>query len=148
MARFTPPIKRVAHERIENEVIAIDLTTGTYYSMVDSTADVWTLLSAGLDLDETSTVLAERFAADAAAIVDELRRFVDELIEAGLLVPLDSGGEGSADLGVTDVELPAPESPYAPPRLERYDDMEALLLLDPIHEVDDAGWPIVAIEPQ
>jgi hypothetical protein len=28
-----------------------------------------------------------------------------------------------------------------PPRLERYTDMKDYFLLDPIHEVDTAGWP-------
>ena len=26
--------------------------------------------------------------------------------------------------------------------MEKYDDMQELLLLDPIHEVDEAGWPV------
>ncbi len=31
--------------------------------------------------------------------------------------------------------------PYAPPALETYTDMQELLLLDPIHDVDETGWP-------
>jgi hypothetical protein len=30
---------------------------------------------------------------------------------------------------------------FVPPVLERYDDMEDLLLLDPVHDVDAQGWP-------
>ena len=30
---------------------------------------------------------------------------------------------------------------FEPPRLERYTDMKDYFLLDPIHEVDTAGWP-------
>jgi hypothetical protein len=30
---------------------------------------------------------------------------------------------------------------WAEPVLDKYTDMQELLLLDPIHEVDDAGWP-------
>ena len=32
--------------------------------------------------------------------------------------------------------------PYSPPVLNSYTDMEELLLLDPIHDVDQAGWPM------
>jgi hypothetical protein len=30
---------------------------------------------------------------------------------------------------------------FEPPTLEHYTDMEYFLLLDPIHEVDESGWP-------
>jgi hypothetical protein len=33
------------------------------------------------------------------------------------------------------------KTPFEPPRLERYNDMNDYFLLDPIHEVDTAGWP-------
>jgi hypothetical protein len=34
------------------------------------------------------------------------------------------------------------EVPFEPPILERFDDMQELLLLDPVHEVsDEEGWP-------
>jgi hypothetical protein len=32
-------------------------------------------------------------------------------------------------------------SPFEAPRLDRYDDMRDLLLADPIHDADTAGWP-------
>ena len=31
--------------------------------------------------------------------------------------------------------------PFEEPKLEKYSDMEDLLLLDPIHDVEDEGWP-------
>jgi hypothetical protein len=30
---------------------------------------------------------------------------------------------------------------FQPPTLRKYTDMQDLLLIDPIHEVDDLGWP-------
>jgi hypothetical protein len=30
---------------------------------------------------------------------------------------------------------------FEPPLLEKFTDMEDLLLLDPVHEVDGRGWP-------
>ena len=32
-------------------------------------------------------------------------------------------------------------SPFVTPTLSRYTEMQDLLLLDPIHDVDDSGWP-------
>ena len=36
---------------------------------------------------------------------------------------------------------PASKPDFQEPALQKYTDMEDLLLLDPIHEVDDTGWP-------
>ena len=36
----------------------------------------------------------------------------------------------------------AVRKPYTAPAVQKYDDLEDLLLLDPIHEVDEAGWPV------
>jgi hypothetical protein len=33
------------------------------------------------------------------------------------------------------------ESKFEKPGLQKYSDMQDLLLLDPIHEVDEMGWP-------
>jgi hypothetical protein len=46
------------------------------------------------------------------------------------------------------VAAPAPAAPaagavFAPPRLEVFDDLQDLFLVDPIHDVDEAGWPHV-----
>jgi len=30
---------------------------------------------------------------------------------------------------------------FEKPKLQKFTDMQDLLLLDPIHEVDEAGWP-------
>ena len=30
---------------------------------------------------------------------------------------------------------------FEAPRLEKYTDMQDLVLLDPVHEVDEQGWP-------
>jgi hypothetical protein len=35
---------------------------------------------------------------------------------------------------------------YKPPAIERFDDLEELLVLDPIHEVDEAGWPATPVD--
>jgi hypothetical protein len=37
---------------------------------------------------------------------------------------------------------PSPREPFAAPALNTFSDMQELLLLDPIHEVDEAGWPV------
>ena len=60
-------------------------------------------------------------------------------LEDERLVELDGGpmpGRNGASCGPT-----AGAGSGALPRLRKYTDMQDLLLLDPIHEIDQSGWP-------
>jgi len=128
---------RVVHETLDDEVIVIQIESGLYYSMTGSGADIWALVHRGHTVDEAVGALEPRFDSDLdtlrGAVVDLLARLCGE----SLLEPVDG-----------DVPLPsdpsangAPRRPFLPPVLERFDDMQDFLLVDPIHEVDDTGWP-------
>ncbi|CAN5635302.1 PqqD family protein [soil metagenome] len=140
MPRFVAPVQRVAHERVEDEVIAINLATGTYFSLRGSAADVWSLLIQDADVDGVSTAMSDAYGVDTTVVVADVKNFVDDLIEAGLLVR-------HSDAIAVPATLPVAKTGYLAPTLETYDDMEELLLLDPIHEVDEAGWPVIPVEP-
>jgi len=132
---------RVAHERVEDEVIAINLATGTYFSLCDSAADAWSLLIDGAEVASVSAALAEAHGLDAAETLMDVRVYADALVDAGLLIE-------DSDASALPVGRPTFSGAYLPPTIERYDDMEELLLLDPIHEVDDAGWPVIPVQPR
>ena len=70
----------------------------------------------------------------------QIRRFIDQLVAAGLVVEED-GGQASPSVA----ETPAlATTPWSTPVLESHDDLQDLLLLDPVHEVTEAGWPHAA----
>jgi hypothetical protein len=64
--------------------------------------------------------------------------FLAQLHEHGLVnsAPVTPGDPGA----VTPVA--AATTPYLAPVLNAYSDMKDLLLLDPIHDVAEEGWPI------
>lgn len=126
----------VIHERLDDEVIAIDLERGIYYAMVGSAADIWTLLTSPSTAGAVADRLAERYGLQAGAIDDEVRAFVGRLHDERLLVETEGDVAGAAV-----VIDGAPTGPWATPALEAYNDMADLVLLDPIHQVDEAGWP-------
>ncbi len=126
----------IVHETVDGEVIAIDLSDGSYYSLAGSGPAIWELLGQGVSEAEISVVLADRFEAEETEIGAAVAALLAQLRENGLIV----SGEGAA------AELPATagsgeKAPFEAPRLERYNDMKDYFLLDPIHEVDTAGWP-------
>ena len=38
-------------------------------------------------------------------------------------------------------ESPADATLFSDPKMEKYEDMQEMLLADPIHDVETAGWP-------
>lgn len=124
----------VSSDLLEGEVVAIHLGTGVYYSLRGSAATIWQALAAPA---EVSTLVAAvtraheidttRAAEDVAGFLEQLRR--EELVVAGF-----------AAAGAPSLQTSA-RQPYAPPVLERFADLQDLLLLDPIHDVGVQGWP-------
>lgn len=125
----------VAHERLDDEVVAIHLRTGVYYALSGAGADVWTLVAAGADVETAADHVAARYEVGIDAVRIHTAQLVDDLVSEDLLV-LDGASAFEVPM------LPERRTEYAPPELQRYDDMQNLLLIDPIHQVDDTGWPV------
>jgi hypothetical protein len=66
-----------------------------------------------------------------------------QLQQENLIVPVD--GETAVDLQPSNNGHDKPS--FTPPLLHKYSDMQELLLLDPIHDVDEAGWPKPIADP-
>ena len=134
--RYRPAGPQIIHELIDGEVILINLDSGSYYSLDGVSATIWSGLVAGLSGDTLLAYIGAHHTADAALIADDTRRFLGELTAEALVV----AAEGPA------AEQPLPAiadtpRPYTAPTLGKYTDMQELITLDPIHEVDETGWP-------
>jgi hypothetical protein len=131
----------VTHERLDDEVIAIDLECGVYFAMVGPAADIWSAVVAGADHGLTAALVAERYGLDPAVAQRAVDDFVGALLAEDLIVAEAPGASATRDDGVPVLpDLPGPPR-WSTPELERYDDMADLVLLDPIHQVDESGWP-------
>ncbi len=115
----------IVDEEMEGELLAIDDMTGTYFAVRGSGLWLWRSFRSGADIDQIKAVLDPSVGPDVDA-------FVAGLEAAGLLV--ESTTTGSTVV----VEAPVP---WTTPEFEVHDDLQDLLLLDPIHEVTEDGWP-------
>jgi hypothetical protein len=131
--RLSPEI---VHETVDGEVIAIDLGSGSYYSLAGSGPAVWELLGRGASEAEVGAALTAQFEADEETIARAVSALLDELRESRLVVSDEQAGEAAPPIVGS-----GEKTPFEAPRLERYTDMKDYFLLDPIHEVDNAGWP-------
>jgi hypothetical protein len=122
----------VVHETIDGEALIINLETGSYYTLDGAAAIAWEALEAGTSPSSLAELLADRLPVPADELARGIESLLAELITEGLVRA--TGGEAPADDGERG-------EPLEGLRLHRYDELQELLLIDPIHEVADAGWP-------
>ena len=136
----------VVLEAFEDETIAVNLATGRYYSIDLIGSETLELLVSGRRLGAVVEHLAVRYGAEPRDVEIAVSAFARRLLEEGLVKVMPGAEPGEPD----PPSAPAAGIPFAPPQLAVYSDMEDLLLLDPIHDVDDSGWParVDAADPE
>lgn len=125
----------ITYEMLDGEIVAIDFVRGTYHSLRGAAAPLFATLVAGQPAEHA----AAWFTGAPASVMSEIADLITRWQEAGLLA--------------VRADAPAPLTPpapvaWAPPSFETFDDMQQLLLADPIHDVGDGAWPREAAPPQ
>lgn len=137
--RFRVNTPTVTHEIIDGEAVIINLDSGNYYSLVDEGSFIWSLVEKGASASELQNVILQTYQGDAQEIDRGVQELLAQLQQENLIVPVDEAEEAA------DLQTPNNDNHEKPlfnsPSLNKYSDMQELLLLDPIHDVDDAGWP-------
>jgi hypothetical protein len=144
LLRFRVNEPNVVYEAFDEEIVAVNLDTGNYYSLSGTGPNIWVGLAEGLSIDEIVRRLEVRHAAAPDLLAAAVKAFAERLVAEQLLVetadaPLPAPGEPVAP--------PEGRTPFAAPVIENYTDMRDLLMLDPIHDVDAAGWPVAKPVP-
>ena len=134
---------KVIHETIDGETVIVNLDTGNYYSLNRVGADIWSLIGIGITVHHIVEDIACRYAGERQAIGPSVLQFINELREEALIITDSSQMNETKAKPVTRncAEQITEKLVFETPLLQKYSDMQDLLLLDPIHEVDDAGWP-------
>jgi len=139
---YVIPHDRIAHETIVDEVVILDQIAGSYFSLTGTGSQIWALLVQAVPPEEIALALAPRFDAPEGEVARAVHALVAELARHEILADAPD-----APRGPTPAAWDGARAPWVAPRLERYDDLQALLVLDPIHDVDETGWPRKANEP-
>jgi hypothetical protein len=125
----------VVSEIIDGELVVINLEKGSYYCSLGVGAYLWQCLQQGADLAMIEAAVVQAFGVPPGRARADLESFLGQVRLEGLIRP---AGPGEA----TAAAAPVPTgSAYDAPDLKIYSDMQDLLLLDPIHDVSDEGWP-------
>jgi len=143
LIRYRINSSKIIHEIIDDEVVVIDFDSGNYYSLDKVGADIWGFIESGATVSEIVEGIALRYKGGRAVIENAVGQLMAELHQDDLIVTDKAKGpESIKGLEVrleagSEIERPSFEVPV----LHKYTDMQYLLLLDPIHEVDETGWP-------
>lgn len=134
MTRHRSNAPRFVDETVDGEVLIMDMVKGTYYSGQGASTAAFNALKHGA----TTAEIAAAFANGSALPIDEMQaeldRFADELRREEILVIESSNGNaGPSTIGAAGA--------FEPLQIERFDDLADLILLDPVHDVTEAGWP-------
>lgn len=119
-------------ELVDGEYVVINLDSGKYYNIVGLGAQVFQYLTLGVPVSALHLAMSED-----NSVLSQLDQFISQAVDEGML---------KAAVIADTLELPKPVLDKAlgieTLTINVYTDMQELLVLDPIHEVDEAqGWP-------
>ena len=129
---------KVIFENIDGELILVHMEKGAYYTTDEVGAILWDLIESKATVGEMGAVLRAEYEADPGEIDASVAAFIDRLTGEDLVSREDAAGNHTPPRR-------APVStrrPFRPPTLQSYRDMQDMLALDPIHDVEAAGWPV------
>ena len=130
--------EKLSTERLDGEVIAIDFVTGRYFSFEGPGADVIHLLSNSVPRAQWREIFVESYemVPDKNKWEREIDSFLQELNKNSLIAPVSSLTTSSTGLP-NDVVREV----WTSPTFMVNDELVDLLVIDPIHESGDRGWP-------
>lgn len=153
-ARYRVNSPKVTHQTIDHESVMIDLENGNYYSLNRVGSVIWNLLDEGATVGQIVEAMRATHHGEPDQIAAATLSLIEELLREELIIVeperAPASGGNAADRAEQRRESAVAESgklEFEMPALQKYTDMQDLLLLDPIHEVDEAGWPQAKVEP-
>lgn len=140
VSRWSINAPSVVSETVDGETIIVNLASGTYYSLLGSAADIWNGLVATGDVTMTAIQLSQRYDLPLTELGAAVEHFLSDLVREDLLLEQPSVEHREAVAQASEIDAGG-KIAFSPPVLEKFSDMQEMLVLDPIHEVSPAGWP-------
>jgi len=81
------PNPDVVAQRVQDEVVLVNLRTNEIYTLNRTAARAWELIAEGRDRSGVEAGLAEEFSVDSAEVGGELDGLLVELVEKELIQP-------------------------------------------------------------
>ena len=119
------------------EVVLVNLESGVYYSLKYSAAQIWIRLINQYSPTEVFADLIQIYQVDENDLISDINLFITQLLEDKIIKIASETEKKSIEFNSKGILVT-----YTSPVVETFSDMQEILLLDPVHDVDKAGWPI------
>lgn len=136
----------VVYDVVHDEVVFVNLESGAYYSTEQVGTKIWQYLNQGRNVGEIITALSKHYLADIGEIEKNVQALISQLLNEGLVVAGQGTRSAMQNSLLNELEQRQKET-FSGVVLHKFNDMEDLLLLDPVHEVNDLGWPHASKQP-
>lgn len=141
---YYPHTPDVVFEVIEQELIVLHLRQGNYYSFNSVGSLIFTHFVGGASVESLHKKLTEIFVSiPIEKLLAEANDFIELLCQRDLIIL--GGQHSSSTMSEKDEKLfenfSFQGAEYLSPSFECHTNLQDLLLLDPIHEVSEDGWP-------
>ena len=136
-------LSKIVQETIDGEVIIINLDKGHYFSLNGNGAKIWSGINSKMPGSVIISKLKLQYNDNENVIEESVIKLMQELLDEELIIISGNTQNNYGDyhdIHFSNNSNDTNEN-YNIPVLEKYTDMEDLLLLDPIHDVDEQGWP-------
>ena len=84
--RFEIPDSVMARE-VGNELVILDVASGSYFGLDPVGARIWQLLSVGMSLNDAAEVLVGEYEVERSQMESDLKALVEKLSAEGLVTP-------------------------------------------------------------
>ena len=133
-ARYQINYPNVVAESFGSESVIVNLEKGTYFSLDEFATVLWNLICTHMALGAISTLLIQKFPQNQSEGTHEFKQFFEVLIEHQLIKEYSEGSVVR--------EYVFPQIQYSKPVITVHNDLQDILLLDPVHDVNKEGWPV------
>jgi hypothetical protein len=126
----------VHSQKFEDEVVVLDTKSGLYFSLRGCAVDLWSLIESHASRTTIVDSLTARYDSDREQIFGAVDSCIERLLAHRLIRETPSSRNSAVFPALSSAKLP-----FSEPLVEHFTDMQDLLLLDPIHDVSEEGWP-------
>jgi len=127
--------QEVVLERLGNEIVIISFDSGRYYSAKGLATDILLLIENKVPAAKWEMKLNNYYSSE---VLDKkkIRKFLETLIENNLCIRIEELKESNYELPI-DLQ----REQFDEPIIKIYDDLQDIIMVDPIHDTSLKGWP-------
>ena len=135
ISTYTTVVPEMASEIFDGELVIANYKLGLYYSISVEGSWIWQGLAHGLTVSQIAQWLSGHFPGQASELSTLVEEFIGKLLAENLILESSKSDSSATELPILTGRV------FAQPVIESFNDLQDLLLLDPVHDVDHTGWP-------